>query len=61
MYPNDRLDALFEAAVEATEESIVNALIAARTMTGRDGLTVSSLPHEEVRRLVQKYSASAAT
>ena len=60
MYPNDRLDALFEAAVEATEEAIVNALVGAETMTGRDGLTVCSLPHDEVRRLVQKYSASAA-
>ncbi|HZF79306.1 MAG TPA: P1 family peptidase, partial [Rubrivivax sp.] len=61
MYPNDRLDALFEAAVEATEEAIVNALVGAESMTGRGGLTVCSLPHDEVRRLVQKYSASPAT
>src|SRR5271154_6386319 len=40
MLPNDRMDALFEATVQATEEAVVNALVAARTMTGADGHTV---------------------
>lgn len=58
MYPNDALNPLFEGAVEATEEAIVNALVAARTMVGRNGHKVFGLPHDEVRRLVKKYSPS---
>lgn len=42
------LDPLFEATVEATEEAIVNALVAAETMTGRDGVTAHRLPHDRV-------------
>jgi D-aminopeptidase len=42
------LDPLFEATVEATEEAIVNALVAAETMTGRDGVTAHRLPHERL-------------
>jgi D-aminopeptidase len=48
------LDPLFEATVEATEESIVNALVAAETMTGRDGIIAHRLPHD---RLVQVMRA----
>ena len=40
------MDALFEAVIDATEEAILNALLAAETMTGRDGNTVHALPHE---------------
>jgi L-aminopeptidase/D-esterase-like protein len=61
MYPNELLNPLFEAAVEVTEEAIVNAMIAARTMTGRDGLTVPALPHHEVKRLLEKYGVTAST
>jgi D-aminopeptidase len=39
------LRALFEATIEATEEAIVNALVAADTVTGRDGITAHALPH----------------
>ena len=47
---NDRhIDALFWAAIEATEEAIVNALVAAETMTGRDGITFHALPHDRLR------------
>jgi D-aminopeptidase len=42
------LDPLFEATVEATEEAIVNALVAAETMTGRDGHTAHRLPHDRL-------------
>ncbi len=42
------LDPLFYGAIEATEEAVVNALLAARTMTGRDGLTAHALPHERL-------------
>jgi len=49
------LDPLFEATVEATEEAIVNALVAADTMTGRDGVTAHRLPHD---RLVEVMEAA---
>ena len=50
-FPNNALNALFRGAVEATEEAIVNAMVAATTMTGADGLRVQDLPHEKVRVL----------
>jgi D-aminopeptidase len=53
--PNSGIDPLFKAVVEATEESVVNALVAARTMTGADGYTFYGLPHEELRRLLKHY------
>ncbi len=53
--PNDGIDPLFKAVVEATEESVVNALVAARTLTGADGYTYYGLPHEELRRLLKHY------
>jgi D-aminopeptidase len=49
------LDPLFEATVEATEEAIVNALVAAETMTGRDGITAHRLPHDRVVAIMRKY------
>ena len=59
MHPNDRLSPLFEATVEASEEAIVNALVAAKTMIGRRGWTVFGLPPDEIRWLVQQYKACA--
>jgi len=55
MLSNQRITALFGATVQATEEAIINALIAAETMTGLDGRTVSAIPHERVRDILQKY------
>ncbi|HEX8213936.1 MAG TPA: P1 family peptidase [Allosphingosinicella sp.] len=55
MYPNDLLTPLFEAATQATEEAIVNAMVAADTMEGADGVRVSRLPHDELRRILRKY------
>jgi D-aminopeptidase len=49
MLPNGQMNALFQATVEATEEAIVNALVAAETMTGRDGITAHRLPHDRLR------------
>ena len=40
------IDPLFHATIEATEEAVVNALVAAETMTGRDGITAHALPHD---------------
>ena len=54
------LDPLFEGGVEATEEAIVNAMIAAPTMTGADGLRVFGLPHEELREILKRYGRLAA-
>ncbi|MGB2953092.1 MAG: P1 family peptidase [Gaiellaceae bacterium] len=48
MLPNDRIDGLFYAAIESTEEAIVNALLAAETMTGRGGATVYGLDPESL-------------
>ncbi len=56
MLPNSRMDALFEATVQATEEAVVNALVAAKTMTGADGHTVEALPHDRLREVLKKYN-----
>lgn len=52
---NDKIDPLFAASVYATEEAILNAMIAAETMTGRDGITVKALPHDRLKELLRKY------
>jgi D-aminopeptidase len=57
--PNDALDPLFMAAAFATEEAVLNALVAAETMTGRDGLTVHALPHERLREVLREYNRLA--
>jgi D-aminopeptidase len=56
MLPNSRMDALFEATVQATEEAVVNALVAAKTMTGADGHTVEALPHDRLLEVLKKYN-----
>jgi D-aminopeptidase len=56
MLPNDSLDPLFLAAVQATEEAIVNAMVAAETMTGIDDHTVIALPHDRLREALKKYN-----
>ena len=55
MLPNDSLDPVFRATVEATEEAIVNALVAAHDMTGVDDHRVIGLPHEQLRSVLKKY------
>jgi D-aminopeptidase len=44
-----------DATVDATEEAIINALIAAKTMTGANGSTVFAIPHDQVRDVLRKY------
>ncbi len=56
MLPNDRMDPIFDATVEATEEAIVNALVAAETMTGADNHKVIAIPHERLRQVLKKYN-----
>jgi D-aminopeptidase len=53
---NDHLDPVFFAAVHATEEAIINSMIAAETLTGRDGLTVRAIPHNELREVLKRYN-----
>ena len=55
MLPNDRMGLLFEATVGATEEAILNALVAARTMSGVDGHRVIALPHDRVREILRRH------
>lgn len=55
MLSNDRISALFSATVQATEEAIVNALVAAETMTGANSRVVEALPHEMLKTLLKKY------
>jgi D-aminopeptidase len=55
MLPNERMNPLFLATVNATEEAIVNAMVAAKTMTGADGHTSVALPHDQVREILKKF------
>jgi L-aminopeptidase/D-esterase-like protein len=55
MLPNDRMNPLFEATVDATEESILNAMLAGETMTGADGNRVYSLPADRLVAALRKY------
>jgi len=56
MLPNSGLNDLFLATVQATEEALTNALIAARTMTGINNYTVEALPHDRLREVLKKYN-----
>jgi len=57
--PNDAMDPLFTATVQATEEAIVNAMTAAETMTGLRGAQVFALPHTRLRAALSKYNRLA--
>ncbi|OGT58127.1 MAG: aminopeptidase [Gammaproteobacteria bacterium RIFCSPHIGHO2_12_FULL_63_22] len=52
---NDHLDGLFEATVQATEEAIVNAMVAARDMRGQDGHYAKAIPHDQLVELIKRY------
>lgn len=53
--PNSDIDPLLYAAAYATEEAIVNSMIAAETMTGRDGMVVKALPHSDLLKVMKQY------
>jgi L-aminopeptidase/D-esterase-like protein len=59
MLPNQHLNPLFLATVQATEEAVVNAMVAAETMTGINGHTVMALPHGKLREVLKKYNRLA--
>ncbi len=56
MLPNTRMDALFAATVQATEEAILNAMLKAETMTGADNARVEALPHDRLIAALRKYA-----
>ncbi|HEY3973197.1 MAG TPA: P1 family peptidase [Candidatus Sulfotelmatobacter sp.] len=56
MLPNDSLNPIFLATVQATEEAVVNAMVAAETMTGINNHTVVALPHDRLREVLKKYN-----
>jgi L-aminopeptidase/D-esterase-like protein len=59
MLPNDSLDPIFLATVQATEEAVVNAMVAAETMKGIDNHEVIALPHERLKDVLKKYNRLA--
>src|SRR5881227_1550215 len=52
--PNDLMDPLFTAVVQATEEAVVNALVDNQSMTGRDDHRVEALPHDRLREILKR-------
>jgi D-aminopeptidase len=56
MLPNERINRLFNAVTQATEEAIVNAMVAAETMKGINGNTIYALPHDQLREILKKYN-----
>ncbi len=55
MLSDAHIDPLFDAVVESTEEAIVNALVAAESMTGRDGVVAHALPHDRLVEALDRY------
>ncbi|CAF1133438.1 unnamed protein product [Rotaria sordida] len=56
MLPNEEMDPFFEAVTQATEEAILNAMIAAKTMEGLYGNKIYAIPHERIREILKKYN-----
>jgi L-aminopeptidase/D-esterase-like protein len=56
MLPNDMIEIVFAATVQATEEAIINAMVAAETMTGIENHKVIALPHDRLRAALKKYN-----
>ncbi len=52
---NNDLDPLFLATAEATEEAVIDSMLCAETMTGRDGRTAIALPHDELLAVMRQY------
>jgi L-aminopeptidase/D-esterase-like protein len=59
MLPNDEVSPLFLATVQATEEAVVNAMVAAETMKGINDVEVIGLPHDRLREVLKKYNRLA--
>jgi L-aminopeptidase/D-esterase-like protein len=59
MLPNDLLEQVFASTVQATEEAVINAMVAAETMTGIENHKVIALPHDKLREVLKKYNRLA--
>jgi len=59
MLPNDKIEPVFAATVQATEEAVINAMVAAETMTGINDHKVIALPHDKLRAVLKKYNRLA--
>ena len=59
MVVDKAISPLFQAAVEAVEAAVVNALLAAETMTGRDGITAHALDHGRLLDVMDEYGRGA--
>jgi D-aminopeptidase len=53
--PNEATTPLYWATIEATEEAILNALVSADTMVGRDGITAHALPHDRLVEIMTTH------
>jgi D-aminopeptidase len=56
MLPNEQMNPLFLATVQATEEAVINAMVAAETMKGINDFEVIALPHDQLREVLRKYN-----
>ena len=56
MLSNEQLDPVFEAAILATEEAVINAIIAGETMVGINGNTAFGMPRDRLREILKKYN-----
>ena len=54
--PNEEIVTMFEATVQATEEAIINALVAGRTMTGNRGNTVAAIDHQQLQQVLREHN-----
>jgi D-aminopeptidase len=61
MLPDTAMSELFWGAIESTEEAICNALVAAETLTGRDGITAHALPHDDLVTVMSTYGRGPAS
>jgi L-aminopeptidase/D-esterase-like protein len=59
MLPNEKIEPVFAATVQATEEAVINAMVAAETMTGIENHKVIALPHDRLREVLKKYNRLA--
>jgi D-aminopeptidase len=59
MLPNDQIEPVFASTVQATEEAVINAMVAAETMTGIENHKVIALPHDRLREVLKKYNRLA--
>jgi L-aminopeptidase/D-esterase-like protein len=59
MLPNDLIEPVFASTVQATEEAVINAMVAAETMTGIENHKVIALPHDKLREVLKRYNRLA--